>query len=85
METESIFTMADVHKVIKMPLADAKRYAMDVIMQNSTAKDKTKAKAKMMVNKCTTPDKLAFAMSSWILAHPSEGLKVVQVVAAGTM
>lgn len=80
METESIFTMADVHKVIGMPLVEAKRHAMDVIMQNSTAKDKTKAKAKMMVNKCTTSDKLAFAMSSWILAHPSEGLKVLATI-----
>jgi len=81
MDTESIFTMDDVNKVIKMPIADAKRYALDLIMQDEHAKDKTKAKAKMMVAKCTAADKLAYAMSCWILAHPSEGLKVVKVMA----
>ncbi len=85
MANESIFKMDDVSAVIKMDLASAKRYAMDIIMQDEHAKDKTKAKAKMMVNKCTSAEKLAFAMSSWILAHPSEGLKVVKVFAAGTV
>lgn len=85
METQSIFTMDNVREVLTMPIQEAKRYALGIVTDDQNAKPVTKVKARQMIGKCTRTDKLAFAMSSWILAHPSENLKVVKVLAAGTM
>lgn len=81
METASIFTMDHVNTVIKMEFTEAKRYALEIVMQDGGARDKTKAKAKQMIAKTKNTNNLAYAMSCWILAHPSEGLKVVSVMA----
>lgn len=77
----SLFTMDDVNKVIKLSLVEAKAFAMEVIRKDEKAKPVTRVKAIQVVSKARTPKDLAFSMSSWILAHPTEGLKVVKVLA----
>lgn len=80
----SIFTMEDVNHVITKSLDEAKAYALSVIERAENVKPLTVTKARHMVCRCRNSNALAVAMSSWILAHPSEGLKVVKVFAAGT-
>lgn len=82
----SIFTMEDVNHVLGKPLAEAKAYALSAIADRSeNVKAMTVTKAKQMILKCRDSKAIAFGMSGWILAHPTEGLKVVKVLAAGTV
>jgi NAD(P)H-nitrite reductase large subunit len=80
-QTQSIFTMENVNEVIKMNFEDARKFAIDLITKAEGVKPETKVKARNTITRVNTSQKIAFAMSSWILAHPSEGLKVVKVMA----
>ena len=60
----------------------AKKMAHSVV-DGSGATSQNKAKMKMMIDKSRTPAHLAQGMSNHILAHPSEGLKVVSPTAKG--
>jgi hypothetical protein len=55
----------------------AKAYAHNVV-ETSTANPKNKAKMKMMIDKSKSPAHLSQGMYNHILAHPSEGLKVMK-------
>lgn len=77
-QTSSIFKMEDVNTIIKLPLSEAKKFALDVINSDVHAKLVTKNKARLAIAKANTSQKIAFAMAGWILAHPSEGLKVLK-------
>ena len=73
----SLFTMEDVNHVMVSNFSDARVYVEKIIDSADTAKPATKNKARLMLAKSNNSQKLAFAMSSWILAHPDEGLKVI--------
>ena len=73
----SIFTMDHVNQVMAMSQKDGVAFVRSVIADDQSAKPVTKAKALRLVEKAQSPTKLAHAMSSWILAHPDEGLKVL--------
>jgi hypothetical protein len=73
----SVFKMEDVNHVLTIAnLNDAKKFALD-ILEKSTANDQNKKKIKAMIVSSKTLNRLALAMSSCILAHPSNGLKVL--------
>ena len=74
--TQSIFTMEMVNEVIVMKLPEAKAYALEKIADSDGVKEITKTKARLAVNKARSTSNLALTMSNWILAHPTEGLKV---------
>ena len=77
MQGHSVFDIEDVRKVVQMgKLAEAKAYALDKIA-NSTANSKNKTQISEIVKKSTSVNSLATAMTNHILAHPSEGLKVI--------
>lgn len=79
MTTQSIFTMDMVNQVLAMDITSAKKFALQAIADAEGPKPQTKAKARNVVIKSRDTKKLAFAMSSWILAHPTEGLKVIEL------
>lgn len=74
--TQSIFTMEMVNQVVVMKLPEAKALALEAIADSDSAKEITKTKARLAVNKARSTNALALTMSNWILAHPTEGLKV---------
>jgi hypothetical protein len=74
----SIFTMEDVNSVITMSKADAAIYVKEIINKNESAKAVTKKKALHQVMKNPNPERMAYAMTCWLLAHPDEGLKVIK-------
>lgn len=74
----SVFAMDHVNEVAKMKdHAKAKEYAHKIV-DESSAQPRNKASMKKMINDSKSSKHLAFGMSSHILAHPSEGLKVVK-------
>lgn len=73
----SIFTNEDGHAVMALPLDEAKQHCLRVIDAAEGPKPTTKKKAKILVQKQRSTTQLATAIYGWILAHPSEGLKVI--------
>jgi len=74
----SSFTMDHVNAVAGMKdHAAAKKIAHEAI-DSSTANDQNRKRMKMMVNGSKSSNHLAQGMSNHVLAHPSEGLKVVK-------
>lgn len=73
----SVFTQEDVAKVAAMTdLKAAKAYVMEKVL-NSTANVGNKAKISKIITNSNSIVKLATALQNCILAHPSEGLKVI--------
>lgn len=73
----SVFTQEDVNKVAAMTnLTEAKGYATAKVA-NSTANIGNKTKISKIIANSNTIAKLAMALQNCILAHPSEGLKVL--------
>lgn len=74
----SVFSMDHVNDVAGMKdHAKAKEYAHKIV-DDSNAQPRNKASIKKMINDSKSAKHLAFGMSSHILAHPSEGLKVIK-------
>jgi hypothetical protein len=73
----SVFNMDHVKQVAAMTnLAEAKKFALDLV-NNSTANRNNKIKITKIIESSRTIVNLATAMSNHVLAHPSEGLKVI--------
>jgi hypothetical protein len=74
----SVFTMDHVNEVSKMKdHGKAKEYAHGIV-DSSSAQPHNKSSIKNMIDKSKSAQNLAFGMSNHVLAHPSEGLKVVK-------
>mgnify|MGYP003327342626 CR=1 FL=1 len=74
----SVFIMDHVNEVSKMKdHAKAKEYAHKIV-DSSNAQPHNKASIKNMIDKSRNVNDLARGMSNHILAHPSEGLRVVK-------
>lgn len=73
---QSMFSMDDVNRIIKMPLDEAKAEALKIV-QNSKANSTNKGKAVIAIGKAMTVVTIAKTMSNYILAHPSNDLKVI--------
>lgn len=72
----SAFNMQHVTEIAGMQdLSAAKAYAMKVVNE-STANAGNKAKLKSMISKSRSIAGLAQGMTNYILAHPSENLKM---------
>jgi hypothetical protein len=73
----SVFKMDDVKHVLTISdINQAKQFATE-ILNNSTANHGNKERIAKVIQSSKTVASLAMAMSSHILAHPSEGLKVI--------
>lgn len=73
------FTMADVKEVEKMNnISAAKAYAHAKIESMPNAQLKNIEKAHKMVDKTRSIKDLMFAMVGFIMAHPSENMKVIR-------
>ena len=72
----SMFNMDNVIAIETMDLIQAKQYVLDIISE-SNANRNNKFKAQRMINKARSIDKLMFGMTSYIMAHPNEELKVL--------
>lgn len=74
----SVFTMDHVRQVAGMKdHGKAKELAHGVVDSNKTALASTKSKIKGIIDRSRNTRDLAMAMSNHIMAHPSEGLKVI--------
>lgn len=72
------FTIDVVNEIIKAKtINEGKQIAFDAIKKFPNAKQKSIDKATLMVNNTTNISQLAFAVSNFILAHPSENLKLI--------
>lgn len=74
----SVFDMVFVEEVSKMTLPLAKEAVLMRIKTSKTMNAKNKANAEFSIRKAKTVNSLVFTMTNWILAHPSEGLKVIK-------
>ena len=74
----SVFNMNHVHEVAGMKDHGAAKAHAHSIVDSSTANPKNKAQIKNMINSSKSPSHLAQGMSNHVLAHPSEGLKVIK-------
>jgi hypothetical protein len=74
----SSFTIDHVNQVATTKDHDAAKKIAHKAVDSSTANPKNKAKMKMMINSSRNTAHLAQGMSNYMLAHPSEGLKVVK-------
>lgn len=73
------FTMEDVYALVDMKTLDeAKAYALGKIKEMPEAKPENISKATAAVNKATSLVKLIQTVTNFVLAHPSEGLKVIR-------
>lgn len=76
--TTSVFTMDDVHAIATLSLDEAKAMIMKIATDNPSVKPITVTKLRNEVSRTKTREKLMMTMANWILAHPSENLKVVK-------
>lgn len=74
----SVFTMDHVNEIAAMDDHGAAKKRAHEIVDGSSANSVNKAKIKMMINGSRNPAHLAQGMSNHILAHPSEGLRVIK-------
>lgn len=72
----SMFTMEDVRSIEKIALSTAKLTVIAII-DKSSANRKNKSLAKIMVVKSRSITNLMMGMTGYILAHPTENLKVI--------
>ena len=73
------FTMDHVHNALGAPdLETSKKIAMGHVEAHATAKPQSKAKAKAAILNARSNLHVAQAMTNMLLAHPSQGLKVIQ-------
>ena len=72
------FTMDTVHAVMaKKDLNEAKEMVFGIIKEANARQDNV-VKATAMVNKATSINSLAMAITNFMLAHPSENLKTLR-------
>ena len=77
MNTETgMFSMDDVHAVLKMEIDDAKKHCMVIIGQADNIRKENIQKAKKMVEKAKNSMMLGLGISNFILAHGE--LKVIK-------
>jgi len=74
----SVFTMDHVNDVAKMTDHSKAKQHVHNIVDASNAKEQNKKSIKSMIDKSRGVRDLVMGMSNHILAHPSEGLKVVK-------
>lgn len=74
----SVFTMDHVNNIVKMTDHAAAKKEAHKIVDASTANPTNRRRIKLMINQSRNVADLARGMSNHILAHPSEGLKVVK-------
>lgn len=73
---KSMFTMDDCNAIQKMELEEAKIFLRSIV-QESTANSNNTAKARSMIDRAFSVRKLMLGVSNFIMAHPSERLKVI--------
>ena len=71
------FTMDDVRAIEKMNLTAAKEFALSKINAMPNARRENLVKATNVVNRAKNVPALMFSMTNFVLAHPSENLKVI--------
>jgi len=75
----SVFEQNHVNQIAAMKdHGAAKKTAHEIVDNNKTINPKNRAKVKAMIDNAKSPAHLAIGMQNHILAHPSEGLKVVK-------
>lgn len=76
------FEMADVNVVVNLTIDHAKKYALQKIedfkQQHPAVQKSNVVKVERIIQKANCPKKLAIDISNFILAHPSENLKVIK-------
>jgi len=79
---EGFFTMEDTHEAMKVcrkeGLDGARAFAHRRIAAVASAKPENVAKAKAMVSRATTLDKLVLGIANFVLARESHSLKVIK-------
>ena len=76
--TTFVFTMDDVYAVFALSLQEAKDMIHAIAKEDKRMKPITKLKLQREVNAARNVQKLAMTMTNWILAHPSENLRVLK-------
>jgi hypothetical protein len=72
------FTMETVHAVMmETDLTKAKALALEAIRAQPDAKTENKSKAQIAIERATSVKALGITLTNFLLAHPSEGLKVL--------
>ena len=72
------FTVQDTHDTLKFnTLDEAKMHALEIVEKQPDARVHNIAKAKDMIYNATSIESLVIGMVNFMLAHPSEGLKLV--------
>lgn len=74
----SVFTMDHVRQVSSMKDHTKAKELAHKVVDESNAQPRNKTSIKNMIDSSKSPKHLAMGMSNHILAHPSEGLKVVK-------
>lgn len=72
------FTMEDARVIDAMQdIEEAKKYALERIAAQPNALPSNIKKATEAINKAITKNQLVLTVGSFVMAHPSEGLKVI--------
>lgn len=75
---QGFFNMNNVIEIQKMNLIDAKNYLLDIV-KASNARDNNITKIKLAIEKAKNLNNLSLTISNFILAHPSENLKLISI------
>lgn len=76
----SVFSMADVNNIVTLPVEEGKQYVMSIYKANEgSLNDSGKIKILNMVKIARNSFDIAKRVSDFILAHPSNSLKVITV------
>lgn len=75
--TSSIFNMDNVREIFLMDHTAGKAYAIGLVGSAENINVKTRFNVTNMINRSKSREALGTAMSNWMLAHPSEGLKTI--------
>jgi hypothetical protein len=71
-----MFDMNQVNAIINLDILSAQKAALEIV-KASTATPRNKFKAEQAIRNSRSSRSVAMTMSNFILAHPSNGLKVI--------
>ncbi len=79
---KGFFTMDDVNHIKGLNIGEAKLYVAGILCEHMRNHPNTRwaniNKAEKIVNTARSTTELMFSLTNFILAHPSEGLKVTK-------
>ena len=73
------FTMETVNQILSFStLEESKKFLHDLVKETKNARVENVTKATAMIDKCKTQRDLALSVSNFVLAHPSENLRILK-------